>query len=87
MVTIVSSYCCAYISTSLMRCSSEKPETGWSEEFSTALFGRKTVGVDAGFEARALLDNMCCGCVLSDGRRLTPASEPRSPGGVDRLLD
>lgn len=58
------------------------------------MFGRETAGADAGLETRALLDNMslavgrgCCGCLLSDGRRLNPASKSRSSGGVDRVLD
>lgn len=72
----------------------ESPETGWSGEPSPVMFGRNPEGADADWRPRVLLANVslaigrdCCGCLLSDGCGLTPASESWSAGGVERWLD
>ncbi len=81
------------MSTRSLRWCSEKPEPGWSEEPLPAMPGRdlKDAGADG---AGVLMADMsfvvewgCCGCLLSDGRRVTPASWSRLLGGNERLLD
>ncbi len=66
------------MSTSSLRCCLEKPERGWSEKPSRAMYGK---GAEAALEARVLLANVslaveqgCCGYPPSGGRRLAPAS-------------